>query len=212
MKPRAILFYSLAVFLLFAAAIKPPPSHAQPDGVSVFDPTIAVTANLPSGSLGLPGDPITWFITVSNTGVASGTNVVISDTLQTELRVDHAEIPKGETAISDQMVVFTIPVLNPGESVQMKINTTVLQSPPNGVVVNQAMLAATSSEGPITRKAAAELFLPTMLPATGYPPADEDLPGQGEPSAFQIGLAAFGVVIAAAAAVWYRGRRSSTFA
>ncbi len=209
------LLYGLAVFILYTVIIKPGPAHAQSDGSSVFDsvfdPTIALTAQLPSGSLGLPGEPITWFITVSNNGVASGTNVVITDTLQSELRVDHAHTPTGQFAIRDQVVVFTIPVLEPGETVQMQIDTTVVRSPANGVLVNQVMLAASGPEGPLTRTTTAKISLPTTLPATGYPPRDENLPGEGEPSALQIGLAAFAVVLAAALAVWYRGRKSALF-
>jgi uncharacterized repeat protein (TIGR01451 family) len=208
MKSKTIL---LLLSVVITAVITPAPAHAQPEGSTVFDPSIVLSAMLPSGSMGLPGDPITWVITVSNTGVASGTNVVISDTVQSELRIDHAQTQQGEVAISDQMVVFTIPVLNAGESVSMQINTTVLYRPNKGVLLNQALLAASGPEGPITRKAVAELFLPTSLPATGYPPA-EDMPGDGEPSALQIGLAALVAVLVAAAAVWYRGRSPATFA
>jgi uncharacterized repeat protein (TIGR01451 family) len=207
------LLYGLAAFILYAVIVRPGAAHAQPVDLlaseSAFDPTIALRAQLPSGSLGLPGEPITWLITVSNSSAASGTNVVISDTLQPELRVDQAHTQTGEFAISDQMVVFTIPVLEPGQTVQMQIHTTVVRSPANGVVVNQALLAANSLEGPVTRQTTAEIFLPTTLPATGYAPDGEGLPGGGEPSALQIGLAAFAVVLVAALAVWYRGRNSA---
>lgn len=210
LKPN-IFWCGLLLLIFSAAIIKPPPTCAQPESATIFNPSIAITATLPSGSLGLPGDSITWVITVSNASAATGTNVVISDTVQNELRIDQAQTQQGEVAISDQMVVFTIPVLNPGELVQMQIDTTVLYSPIKGIVLNQAMLAASSSEGPVTRTAVAELFLPTMLPATGYPPA-EDMPGDGEPSALQIGAAALVLVLIAAAAVWYRGRKPATFA
>jgi uncharacterized repeat protein (TIGR01451 family) len=206
------VFFGLAVFLLYAVFVRPGPVHAQPSELSafdsVFDPIIALTAQLPSGSLGLPGEAITWYITVSNDSMVSGTNVVVSDTLQPELRVDHARTESGDFAISDQMVVFTIPILEPGQTVQMQIHTTVVRSPANGVVVNQALLAAHSQNGPVTRKTTAEIFLPTTLPATGYPPGGRDLPGNGEPSALQIGLGAFAVVLGAALVVWYRGRQS----
>jgi uncharacterized repeat protein (TIGR01451 family) len=206
------VFYGLAAFLLYAIFVRPGLVHAQPNELSasdsIFDPNIALTAQLPSGSIGLPGESITWYITVSNNGLVSGTNVVVSDTLQPELRVDHAHTQTGDLAISDQTVVFSIPVLEPGQTVQMQIHTTVVRSPANGIVVNQALLAARSPNGPITRKTTAEIFLPTTLPATGYPPGSADLPGDGEPSALQIGLAAFAVVLVAALVVWYRGRKS----
>ena len=153
------LLYGLAAFILYAVFVRPGAAHAQPAELSasdsVFDPNIALTAQLPSGSIGLPGERITWFITVSNDGVVSGTNVVVSDTLQPELRVDYAHTQRGGFAINDQMVVFTIPVLEPGQTVQMQINTTVVRSPANGIVVNQALLAANSPAGPITRKTTA---------------------------------------------------------
>jgi hypothetical protein len=133
---------------------------------------------------------------------------VVSDTLQPELRIDHAETAMGDAVISEQMVVFTIPVLNPGESVRMQITTTVLTSPHDGIMVNQVLLAATGPEGPLTRKAATELYLPVSLPATGYvPPTEPDFPGEGEPSSLLIALAAIGVVVLGGGVVWYRGRK-----
>ena len=198
---------ALALILIAVLALSPPAAAQQTNWLS-FDPTLSLTAVLPSGSLGLPGESINWVITVSNPGASAGTNVVVSDTLQPELRIDRAETAQGEAVISEQMVVFTIPVLNPGESVRMQIATTVLKSPPEGIMVNQALLAATGPDGAITRKATTELSLPVSLPATGYvPPAEPDFPGEGEPSALQIALAAVGVVMLGAAVVWYRGRK-----
>jgi len=198
---------ALALILIAVLALSPPAFAQQTNRLS-FDPTISLTALLPSGSLGLPGESITWVITVSNPSASAGTNVVVSDTLQPELRIDRAETAQGEAVISEQMVVFTFPVLNPGDSVRMQIATTVLASPQEGIMVNQALLAATGPEGPITRKATTEIYLPVSLPATGYvPPAEADLPGEGEPSALQIALAAVGVVLLGAAVVWYRGRK-----
>lgn len=206
MKSRTIvLLCGLAVVMLLAA-LKPPPTGAQPGARVSFDPSITLAGVLPPGSLGLPGEPITWVITVTNTGTVSGTKVVITDSLPGELRIDRAEADLGNAAITGQQVEFAIPVLNPGQSVEMRIYTTVLRSPADGIVLNQASLAASGPGGPVARKAVAEVFVPTSLPATGYPPA-EDMPGHGEPSASQIALVALGVVLIAAVVVWYRGRK-----
>ena len=173
---------------------------------STFDPAISLAGALAPGSLGLPGEQITWTISVTNPGPAAGTDLVITDTLRDELRVDRVIADRGQVVVSSQVVVLTIPVLNPGETALMQIQTTVLRGPANGVLVNQVVLAAPGSAGAITRSAAAEVFVPTGLPATGYPPSD-DLPGEGEPSAVQVGLIAFGVVALTAVFVWRRGRR-----
>lgn len=175
-------------------------------GRSAFDPVLTLAGILEPGSLGLPGEPVTWVIGVANRGAVAGTDVVITDTLADHLRVDRAVTTHGQAVISGQVVVVTIPVLNPGENVEITIATTVLYGPANGVLVNQVLLAANGPGGAITKNAVAEVFVPTGLPATGYPPTD-DLPGVGEPSVLQVGLAALGTVVLTALIVWHRGRR-----
>jgi uncharacterized repeat protein (TIGR01451 family) len=179
---------------------------AELRGPSSFDPAISLAGALAPGALGLPGEQVIWVITVNNPGPAVGSDLIVTDTLRDELRIEHAEADQGEVAISEQTVVFTVPVLKPGDTVQMRVLTTIQRSPANGVLLNQALLAVKGPGGAVARNASAELFVPDGLPATGYPPA-EDLPGQGEPSAVVIGLGAFGVVALTALFVWYRGRR-----
>jgi len=98
---------------------------------------------------------------------------VITDTLRSELRIDSVQTGRGTYSISGQTVTFTIPYLNPGESVEMRIITTVLSSPLDGVFSNQADLVGTASNGDtMTASVLATLSPATTLPATGYPPAD----------------------------------------
>jgi uncharacterized repeat protein (TIGR01451 family) len=181
-------------------------ADANMETLSPFDPAIDLAAELAPGTLGLPGEQVTWVITVSNPGFVAATNLVITDTLRDELRIEQAQADQGDVAISDQTVVFTVPVLNPGEKVQLRVLTTVVRSPANGVLLNQALLAANGPGGTVARNASTQLFVPDGLPATGYPPA-EDLPGQGEPSALVIALAAVAMVALTALFVWRRGRR-----
>jgi uncharacterized repeat protein (TIGR01451 family) len=175
-------------------------------GLASFNPAIDLAGVLAPGALGLPGEQVTWVITVNNPGPTAGSNLVITDTLRDELSIERAEADRGDIAISDQTVVFTVPVLDPGESVQMRVLTTIMSSPANGILLNQVLLAASGPGGAVARNATAQLFVPDGLPATGYPPAD-DLPGQGEPSVLVIGLAGFSMVVLTALFVWYRGRR-----
>ncbi len=171
-----------------------------------FQGTLTVAAELSEGALGLPGEAVTWVITLTNTGASAGTDLLVTNTLRDELRLDSADAEYGEVVISDRAAVFSMPELRPGQTVAMRVHTTVLRGPANGVLVNQVILAGTGPAGPFTQSAVGEVFVPTGLPATGYPPAD-DLPGQGEPSVLAVGAAALLVVMLAAAFVWYRGRR-----
>ena len=97
--------------------------------------------------------------------------------MHAEMRIDSVETDRGTYTISGQTVTFFIPVLSPGETVQMRINTTVLGSPVDGQLVNTATL----SGGGQTRTASATVNVPTHLPGTGYPPADNKQPSSDQP-------------------------------
>lgn len=179
---------------------------ARPASQFGFDASLSVIGALPEGALGLPGEPITWIITVTNTGRTAGTDLVVTDTVRDELRIDSVEAGRGDFAISEQMVVFSLPRLEPAETVELRINTTVLRGPTSGVLTNQAALKANGPGGEVITSAATEVFVPTGLPATGYPP-ESDLPGEGEPSVLAVAALAFGVVALTAAYVWHRGNK-----
>ncbi len=174
---------------------------------SRFAPTFKMTAVLPAGSLGLPGEPITWVITVSNSSAVSGTDLIITDKLPPDLRVESAQAARGEAAVSEQMVIFTLSELAPGDQATFFIYTTVRRAPPNGVFENQAALVASGPNGPVSQVALAEVSVPTGLPPTGYAPAGEKLT-VGRPSlALMVALAASAVVLTALF-VYYRGQRA----
>ncbi|MBN1563792.1 MAG: DUF11 domain-containing protein [Anaerolineae bacterium] len=174
---------------------------------SALDLDIDVTGELAPGVLGLPGEPVSWVITVKNAGQAAGKELVIADTVHEALRIDSTQATHGTVQVDAQVVTFSIPVLNPGETAELTINTTVLGSPVNGKLVNQAVLTVSGPDGTVARHVSAEVFVPTGLPATGYAPPNNDLPGEGEPSVWVFGLGAVGMVSLVAAFVWYRGRQ-----
>ena len=136
--------------------------------LSIFDPAISKVGVLEPGGLGLPGESLTWTITVTNNGSGTATNVVVSDTLQSELSVNGADIDTGSVSISGQTVTFTIPSLAPGASVQMRVYTTVLSSPLSGQFLNTASV----TDGAVSQSASATVGGVGALPSTGYPPAD----------------------------------------
>jgi uncharacterized repeat protein (TIGR01451 family) len=197
----------ISVSPLYAHAAHHPSEQAF-QVVSVLSLDIDVMGELAPGVLGLPGEPVAWVITVQNTGQAAGQDVTITDTVHDAMRIDSTRATHGTASVSDQVVIFSIPVLNPGETAELVVHTTVLNSPVNGILENHVLLTAAGPDATIARRVSAEVFVPTGLPATGYaPPHDNDLPGEGEPSVVVFGLGAFGVVGLVAAFVWYRGRR-----
>jgi uncharacterized repeat protein (TIGR01451 family) len=204
LKPKRTL-YGTVLGLILLLLVLPSHADAAPPRQTSFDPAISVVGELAPNAMGLPGEWITWVITVVNSGGAPGRDIVVSDVLRNELRIDSVEANFGAFTINEQSVEFTIPVLNPGESVEMRINTTVLRGPADGVLINQVLLSGTGPNGAITDNAVAEVPVPTTLPATGYPP-EQDLPGYGEPSALVVGLGSLAMVVLAALVIWWRGR------
>ncbi len=181
---------------LAAEAVGPEPETGGTAEIGVFDPALSKVGMLPAGGIGLPGEQLTWVITVTNNGTAAGSNIVITDTLRSELRIDSVQTARGSYAISGQTVTFTIPYLNPGESVEMRIMTTVLSSPLGGVFTNQADLAGTAANGDtVTTSVVATLSPATMLPSTGYPPAET--PAGSQPVTLYLALAALVVALVA---------------
>ena len=164
-----------------ALLLAPEPVRWRPDMLATqFSPEFTMEAVLPTGSLGLPGEPIVWLLTVTNTGLGAGEDLVITNTLRDELQIVDVVATKGAVAVSEQVLVVTIPDLAPAASVEVQIYTTVRRGPPSGVLLNQALLEGFGPGGSVSRIAVAEVFVPSGLPSTGYPPAGQK-PGEGDP-------------------------------
>lgn len=165
--------------------------------------TLEVIGNLAPGALGLPGEQITWVISLKNSAPAPFMDAIVTAEVREELRIDSVEVQRGDFAISGQMVVFTTPLVQPGEQVRMRVNATVLRTPPGGTLGNRARLTARGPRGAVEADVLTEVYVPTGLPATGYPP-DENLPGS-QPSVPLVALVAVTVVALAAGYVRWRG-------
>ena len=144
---------------------EPPPP--PPD---ITDPGLSKIGVLQPGQLGLPGEQITWIVTLVNTTGAPLTNVVISDTMQPELQIDSVTTSIGSASFSGQNVTVLIPFLNVGETATINIVTTVLNNPDAPYFENFVTMTADGG-----RFAEASARVPTVsgLPDTGYPPGDE---------------------------------------
>ncbi|MCB9436277.1 MAG: DUF11 domain-containing protein [Anaerolineales bacterium] len=144
------------------------PSSGGEPGVS--DPALSKIGILAPGELGLPGEQITWVITATNPNGFPLDNVVITDTLVPELQIDDATTQQGTVTINGQTVTFQLGTLQPGQTVEMRIVTTVLDNPASGVITNTATLTS----GGFAVTATASVPVPTGLPDTGYPPVNRE--------------------------------------
>jgi uncharacterized repeat protein (TIGR01451 family) len=140
-------------------------NDAPEPGVGVFDPGLSKIGVLEPGGLGLPGEQITWTITVIGGGVVGASDVVVTDTFPPGLRIDSVTVSQGTFSVDGQTVTFTIGQLDPGEVVVLQVVTTVLGGAP-AAIINTATLTG----GGITRSASATAEVITTLPGTGYPP------------------------------------------
>lgn len=192
-----------AILLLILAAM-PGVTGAMPNA-EPFQPVISAVGVLSPGVLGLPGEPITWIVTVTNQGTARGVDLVVSHVLHNELRIESVEVERGWQTVEGQVVKFSIPSLEPGETVGMQIVTTVAHGPADGTLTNRVTLRAKGQDGVVVKETSAEIYVPTGLPATGYPP-EEDLPGHDEPPLAWIALLAAGMVIVTAFIIYQRGK------
>lgn len=90
------------------------------------------------------GQQVEWVVNFSNIGDAAGQNIVIADTVGTGLQVDHVQINTGTVSVNGRDVTVSIPALNPDESVQFSIFTTIIAETDLG---NMACVTAANLSG-----------------------------------------------------------------
>ncbi len=146
------------------ATASAPGDQSQPGGTASFDPAISKLGFLQRGQLGVNGEVIEWIVTVFNPSSVIGQNVIFSDTLRPELRIDRVETGKGTAATSGQTITVTIGDLAPGENVQISIFTTVLSG--GTTIDNTACISANN----LADERCATGSVVKSLPATGEAP------------------------------------------
>lgn len=136
----------------------PPPQPAPPipTAVGTFTPSI-----LKAGFV--RGAGVEWVISVSNPGPGAGQNLVITDVLPPEYRIDQVEASAGSVSISGQTMTVSIPTLAAGDTAQVTIFSTLLGA---GGGRNVACLRAGNMAG----ERCAEGQPVRALPSTGEAP------------------------------------------
>jgi uncharacterized repeat protein (TIGR01451 family) len=108
--------------------------------------------------IAIPGQVITWTISVSNPNEATLNDVVISDEIADDLTILEASSSAGTVVIDGQTITVTIATLQPGQTVRITIRTQVSDAPSVTVIDNRVGTAEV------------RLTLVTVLPRTGETP------------------------------------------
>ena len=126
------------------------PFTVLPPAVPVL--SLVKTANPASGATVFPGQTINYQIVVSNSGTAPATNVVITDTLDTNVGFTGSGsiIPTGSGPVDTGggVITFTVPSLGISATVTATLQVTVTAST-SGTVINNSATVDSSETSPL---------------------------------------------------------------
>ncbi|MBL8162683.1 MAG: DUF11 domain-containing protein [Anaerolineae bacterium] len=128
-------------------------------GIAIADPFLTKIANPP---FALPGELVTWTITVTNPSSVPATNVVVTDNMPPEVEI--LSVDPASASFSGQNVSLTIPTLNPGASVTLTIRTRVRANASVPFIITNV---ASLNNG---KSASATVSSVRRLPSTGETP------------------------------------------
>jgi uncharacterized repeat protein (TIGR01451 family) len=134
-----------------------PPSVAG--GLAIADPFLTKIANPP---FALPGELVTWTITVTNPSSVPATNVVVTDNMPPEVEI--LSVDPASATFSGQNVSLIIPTLNSGDSVTLTIRTRVRANASVPFIITNV---ASLNNG---KTASATVSSVRRLPSTGETP------------------------------------------
>lgn len=142
----------------------PPP--AAPPAVNIADPEITKRGDQ---TLALPGDSVTFTLTVTNAGNSAAPNVTVSDPLPDPLIVISAAQTQGTHTTSGNTVTFAVGTVNPGQVITL---TVVSRVRGNAVTPMDIINTATLSwpGGPPRSGNAIIRITRATLPSTGEHP------------------------------------------
>jgi|GEM_PF-6091107 len=152
---------------LMSATSSPTTTNATaPTPALVADPGLTKTGNT---QIGVPGDPITFTLTVTNNGTASALNVSVLDPLPNPLIFVSASASQGTFNASGNTVTFAVGTVNPGQLVTLTIVARISPqaTPPNNLI----NVATLHDQHGNQRMASASLHITAgNLPSTGEHP------------------------------------------
>jgi uncharacterized repeat protein (TIGR01451 family) len=178
--------------------VSPTAVPTQIGSIVVVDPVIV---KLVDPALALPGELVTYTLTVTNPSSAPATAVVVSDTVPAVLQIISATATQGTFTISGQVVIFNVGTVNPGQVVTLTVTARLRDDAPAPSDVTNTGELRHQTGNPRTSSAVLRVTR-GRLPATGLPPAEPSRAAEA------LGLLIAGVLlIASGALLWLRLRR-----
>ncbi len=140
-------------------------------GTWVFDP---VMVKLVDPALALPGETVTFTITVNNQGNAVVNNVIVTDPVPDRLIIKSVHTPQGSYQINGNTITFSLGTMGGGQTVTL---TVTAQIRPNVVPPADIGNTATANlNGKILSATANVHVTGGTLPNTGEHPDEQQLP------------------------------------
>jgi uncharacterized repeat protein (TIGR01451 family) len=154
----------------FGFALEPPTTIGGiivlPRGSLQVGASISKSVNPP---FALPGDTVTWTITVNNPNSTPLTNVSVTDNMPNEVEIISVSATSGNVSFSGQTVTFNQATMAPGASATITVVTRVRGNVTTPFDINNlATLTATELPNPLT--ASANVISAGELPGTGESP------------------------------------------
>ncbi len=168
-------YYPSNIEIVQLAIVDPPPPTPAPTpkpntggpvgpALEMADPFITKSVNPP---FAIPGEQVTWTISVGNPGSIAVNNVSISDVLPSEVAIQSVTTTQGNASFSGQTVTISVGQLAPGVTVTARVVTRVRDDAVVPfAITNQA--CATYDGGRVC--AQANLLSVRQLPTTGHSP------------------------------------------
>jgi LPXTG-site transpeptidase (sortase) family protein len=139
-------------------------------GPGFADPLLTKTSNVSQAAV---GDPVTYTIRVTNQGNVDAENVIVRDTLPSNLELDSANSTKGTVTITPpRKVIVEIGTVSPGEIVTITIHATVISASPSTITNTARLTTTTPSDNPLNNTSSTPVTIPSspLLPETGFAP------------------------------------------
>jgi uncharacterized repeat protein (TIGR01451 family) len=150
--------------------VAPPPSQQrtpQPGSGGGTPASASITKSV-NPPFAMPGDRVTWTITVTNPNNFPLTNVSVTDNMPNEVEILSVSASSGNASFSGQTVTFTQGTMAAGETVTINVVTRVRPNVNVPFTISNGATLTSAEVGPLF--ASADLVSAGELPGTGESP------------------------------------------
>jgi hypothetical protein len=110
-------------------------------------PDLSIVKRVVGGGDVEPGDPVTFTLSIRNTGVTTATNVVVTDTLSSDIQLPGWESSLAGTSVKSGIYVWDLPDLATGASGVITVSGTVNPGlPADFSIVNEASISSDETD------------------------------------------------------------------